>query len=77
MHAVWDSVAYEYTGHPVLPLSDNDWSWYTSEQQKLASQYAVNKSMLHDGDVDAWATESLALAKSTVYPGKFNCCPLI
>ena len=29
LHAVWDSVAYEYTGRPNLPLSSSDWSWYT------------------------------------------------
>lgn len=29
LHAVWDSVAYEYTGFPVQPFSAADWSWYT------------------------------------------------
>jgi hypothetical protein len=25
LHAVWDSVGYEWTGYPVLPFSDADW----------------------------------------------------
>lgn len=32
LHAVWDSVAYEYAGTPVLPLSNTDWSWYTTTE---------------------------------------------
>jgi hypothetical protein len=26
LHAVWDSVMYNYCGYPDLPLSDSDWS---------------------------------------------------
>ena len=69
LHAVWDSVAYEYAGTPVLPLSNTDWSWYTTTEQTLASQYKVDKTKLHDYDFAYWAQESYDLAVSTVYPG--------
>lgn len=72
LHAVWDSVAYEYTGRPSLPLSSSDWTWYSTQASTLASKYSVNKNKLHDGDFQAWADEGLELAKTTVYPGKLT-----
>lgn len=30
LHGVWDSVAYEWSGYPDLPLNSSDWSWYTT-----------------------------------------------
>ena len=29
LHAVWDSVLFEYKGSFDLPLNENDWKWYT------------------------------------------------
>ena len=37
LHYVWDSVIYQYTGYPDLPLSDSDWDSITSEAERLAS----------------------------------------
>jgi hypothetical protein len=68
---VWDSVAYLYTGRASLPLSSSDWSWYSSTASSRASQYPISKSQLYAGDFTAWAADSLELAKTTVYPGKF------
>jgi len=68
LHSVWDSVIYQYTGYPTLPLSDDDWSWYTSEVADLAEQYPVDSSLVEAGEFLTWASESLTIAKSTVYP---------
>ena len=29
LHAIWDSVVYEWPGYPVMPISDKDWVMYT------------------------------------------------
>lgn len=50
LHAVWDSNGYTYTGYPNLPLSDDDWNWYTDETHNLAREYSIDKSKLYDGD---------------------------
>ena len=44
LHAVWDSVLYEYTGYPNLPLSDSDWNHFTNVAADLASKYDTNYS---------------------------------
>ena len=69
LHAVWDSVAYAYTGYPTLPLSSADWNWYTTESETIASEYKVDKALLYDCDFAKWAQEGYDLAVSTVYPG--------
>ena len=58
LHFVWDSVVYEYTGRPVLPLSDNDFTWYTTEAVKLSYAYPIHSSAILSGDFNAWAQES-------------------
>jgi len=70
LHGVWDSVAYSYTGYPTLPLSSSDWTWYGTESATMAKSYPTSSSELHDGNFNLWAQEGLALAKTTVYPGK-------
>lgn len=30
LHAVWDSLMYEYSSYASLPMSDSTWSWYTN-----------------------------------------------
>lgn len=72
LHAVWDSLMYEYSGYANLPMSSSTWSYYTTETQSIASAYPINKNNLKEGDFQAWADESLALSKSNVYPGKYT-----
>lgn len=68
LHFVWDSVLYEYTGRPNLPLSDSDFDWYTTEAAKLAGEYSVSSSDLKAQDFNGWAKESLEMAETFVYP---------
>jgi len=68
LHFVWDSVLYEYTGRVHLPLSDSDFEWYTTEAAKLDGEYDVPASGLKAGDFKGWAADSMAEAKSVVYP---------
>jgi len=69
LHAVWDSVAYNYCGYPSLPLSTSDWTWYTNESAAMWAAYPALSSKLHSLDFNEWAQESFDLAKTTVYPG--------
>lgn len=73
LHAVWDSVAYDYCGYPVQPLSDKDWLWYETEAASINNQYPADKSMLFDGDFQKWADEGLEVTENYVYKGwKYN-----
>jgi len=68
LHSLWDSVMYEATGYPTLPLSNADWTTYTNNAEAAAQTYPVDPSTLHSGDFQEWADESLQIAKDYVYP---------
>lgn len=69
LHSVWDSVIYQYPGYPTMPLSNADWSWYTTTAANLSNDYPVNSSSILSEDYMGWATESYDIAKNYVYPG--------
>jgi hypothetical protein len=69
LHAVWDSIAYNYCGYPDLPLSDADWLWYETEAASINTQYPVDDSKLFDADFMQWAVEGYELSATLVYPG--------
>ena len=69
LHSVWDSVIYEFTGYADIPLNDSDWDWFTQKAASLAETYPVPASKLNAGDFSEWASESLTLAETIVYPG--------
>jgi hypothetical protein len=68
LHAVWDSVAYDYCGYPDMPLTNAAWSDLTSTDQEIAGQYKIDMNKLYDGSFLAWANESFDLAKDYTYP---------
>ena len=68
LHYVWDSIIYEYTGRPSLPLSDSDFDWYTTEAAKLSSTYEITSSELMAQDFMGWAEQSFEEAKTVAYP---------
>jgi len=74
MHYVWDSIIYQYTGYPDLPLSDDDWDWYTTTAATLysANPIAADASDLAVGDIMSWATKGLEISKEYVYPDFVN-----
>jgi len=39
LHAVWDSVLYDYCDRPDLPLDTDDWSWYSNEAATIKYAY--------------------------------------
>jgi hypothetical protein len=52
-----------------MPLSNADWSWYTTTAANLSNDYPVNSSSILSEDYMGWATESYDIAKNYVYPG--------
>ena len=56
LHSVWDSVIYQYPGYPVMPLSDTDWTWYTTTSDAIAESNPINGEALLEGDFMGWAT---------------------
>ena len=68
LHALWDSVIYEYTGYPDLPLSDSDWDSYTKTASDLASSYPIKSDDVKSSEFEEWAQESLTVAQTIVYP---------
>ena len=54
-------------------MSSSDWSWYTSEADKLYQDYPVSGE-LFIGDYQQWAEESLQISKDYVYNGKSPVC---
>ena len=67
MHAVWDSVIYEYIDGPSPPLSSKDWDWFTSETEKLAEKYPIEEKSIEDGQFSTWAKEELEIAINYAY----------
>lgn len=69
MHAIWDSVIYDYCGYPDLPLSGSDWTWYSSEAASLITSFPVDETKTFDSDFKQWADESLLISQQYVYEG--------
>ena len=67
LHAVWDSVIYEYTGYGNLPLSDADWATTSKSAQDLIDNYPLTKEEATSLDPIAWAHESYLISKNIVY----------
>jgi len=69
LHAVWDSVLYEYTAYPNLPLSSSDYSWYTSTAATQYKNYPISSSKIHSSNFNYWAQEGLQISQDYVYAG--------
>jgi hypothetical protein len=69
LHSIWDSVIYQYTGYPTMPLSTTDWNWYTTTTSTMSAAYPVNSSSILPEDYQGWANESYDIAVNYVYPG--------
>ena len=69
LHGVWDSIGYNYTKYPKLPLSKEDWIWYSEQSRFMEDNYPI-PPIDDSPDFQVWATESYELARTIVYPGK-------
>ena len=69
LHAVWDSVIYTYCGRPSLPLSTDDWSWYSSQGAIFRDTWNWDNAKLKKGQFYQWAAESYDIAEELGYDG--------
>lgn len=42
LHALWDSVSYEYSGYAKLPFTDSDWDLNGKRAQDLVSKHPLS-----------------------------------
>ena len=71
LHALWDSVSYEYSGYAKLPFTDSDWDLNGKRAQSLVTKHPLSslKADVTNLDPKQWADESLAVSESFVYKG--------
>ena len=69
LHAVWDSVGYEWTGYEHLPFSDSDWNQYGEWASRLFNDYPIADDDAQNLDVVSWADESFKISETFVYKG--------
>jgi hypothetical protein len=55
LHSVWDSVIYQFPGYPVMPLSNSDWDWYSTQTETMSTDYPVNSADVLPEDYSTWA----------------------
>ena len=58
LHALWDSVLYEYSDDISQPLSDDDWDFLGTTAQTLTGKYPLSSFPEIDASYLDWNTES-------------------
>ena len=66
LHAVWDSVIYEFTGYGQLPFTADDWTKNGADAQKLVAAHPIGDEG-KDLNVLDWANQSFQIAEDFVY----------
>jgi len=69
LHAVWDSVIYEYAGWETLPMDSEEWQWYSAQASRIIEENQIEKSAIKSEQFADWAQEDYAIAKDDVYDG--------
>jgi len=67
LHAVWDSIIFEYTGYATLPFSDADWNTNGDNAKALIAKYQIEDSEAKNLDPKYWANESFEISENFVY----------
>lgn len=69
LHAVWDSVCWEYTDELARPLDSNGLATISNFAQKLINTYTFTDAQKKEYNTTVMANEGYNLAVSTAYPG--------
>jgi hypothetical protein len=69
LHSIWDSVIYNFTGYPELPLTDEHWASLTADAADIAENYPFSEQRVMSGQFSDWSTESFELAVIFAYNG--------
>lgn len=69
LHAVWDSVIYEWVNYANMPFNEADWNQLGDDAARLVKDHPIQDSdKVDDLDPIHWALESLAISEADVYP---------
>ena len=71
LHSVWDSVIYKHTGYETLPMSEEDFIWYTEQVNQLNQAHPIDSLLIKPSMFSEWSNEGFELSISTVYEGKY------
>jgi hypothetical protein len=69
LHAVWDSVIYEFHVNDKLPYDATTWEKLTTSVTKLSSRFTIAPSEYATYDVQAWAKETSKTGADSAYKG--------
>ena len=74
LHALWDSVGYEFSGYAKLPFTDSDWALNGKRAEDLVQRHPLSSIKVDVTNLDpqAWADESFAVSEKFVYTGVEN-----
>ena len=72
LHALWDSVIYDFPGYPDLPFDSKSWDNYTNIADQMYKDYPIDEKKLLPNEFETWADEGFAYAKADGYDGKFH-----
>lgn len=78
LHALWDSVAYEFSGYPKLPFSASAWKTNGDRANLLLSRHPLSSLTADTTDLNPqhWANESFKISEDFVYNGIVASQPL-
>lgn len=69
LHAVWDSVVYEFHVNDKLPYDEASWNTLSASVSKLRSRFTIQPNEYSVYNVQAWAEETFETGAANVYKG--------
>jgi hypothetical protein len=67
LHAVWDSILFEFSGYPTLPFSDSNWTKNGDDAKRMMDAHPLDDADANESDVNVWAADSNKIASTIVY----------
>jgi len=69
LHALWDSVIYEFHTNDKLPYDEAGWNKLGDSVDILKNRFIINPNEYSAYDVNAWAQESFVVGSQNAYTG--------
>lgn len=69
LHAVWDSVMYEFHVNDKVPYTDATWAALGSTVTKLRNRFSISPNEYNFFSPDQWAEESYKAGSNSAYDG--------
>jgi len=69
LHAVWDSVIYEFPGYMTMPFDTKEWTYYSTNAARILKEKKIDPEWIKSEQFSTWAQEDYAIARDYVYAG--------